>query len=100
MNNKLCIERGRILRLVRDSGAAEGISVHGLTSIFARAGRQDAADRVEEHVVYLFDRGYLVSTIERDQLSRVERWMVRITSSGIDLLDGTIDADPGVNCVV
>jgi len=90
--------RGEILRLVRHYGV-KGISVEGIYRIFRQAGSLSALDNMEENIEYLRGKGYVSSILEKEALSGVERWIVRITPMGIDLLDGTIAADPGVEIV-
>ncbi len=57
-----------------------------------------AAD-LEEHLQYLADKGYLTKDLLKDEISGVKRWVAFITAKGIDLLDETIDPDPGVEIV-
>lgn len=90
--------RGEILHLVRHYGV-NGVSLGGLDRIFQRAGKFRVIDRLEENVEYLCGKGYLSKELVKEQLSGVERWLVRITPQGIDLLDETIPADPGVEIV-
>lgn len=87
--------RGTILRIVRRWGVT-GVSWEGIEAIFRQAGQLGAIDRLEENVQYLADKGYLAKELKRDDFSGVERWLVWITPRGIDLLDGLIEADPGV----
>jgi hypothetical protein len=90
--------RATILRIVRRYGV-EGISWPGLERIFRVAGRFEAMNTLEENVQYLADKNYLKKQLLRDEASDVERWMLYITPRAIDLLDGTIDPDPGVNTI-
>jgi hypothetical protein len=88
--------RGTILTLVRRYGV-DGISFPNLEDVFRRAGRFGAIDLMEENVQYLTDKGYLRTELVRDPISGVERWMMWLTPQAIDLLDGTIPPDPGVD---
>jgi hypothetical protein len=91
--------RGTILQLVRRYGV-NGISFVGLEKVFRQAGRFGAVALLEENVQYLSDKGYLRTELVRDAISGVERWMIWLTPQAIDLLDGTIPSDPGVNIIV
>jgi hypothetical protein len=90
--------RGEILEMARRFGVS-GVSIEGLEGIYARAGEPRLADNVGEALLYLADKGYVAVNLQRDILSGIERRMVTITAAGIDLLDDTIDQDPGV-CIV
>ncbi len=87
--------RGEILALVRRLGIG-GISVEGIENIYMRAGEHRLADNVGEALHYLADKGYVMIHLERDTFSQVERRLVTISAQGMDLLDRTIDEDPGV----
>lgn len=87
--------RGEILALARRLGIG-GISVEGIENIYMRAGEHRLADQVGEALHYLADKGYVMIHRERDIYSDVERRLVSITAQGIDLLDRTINEDPGV----
>lgn len=87
--------RGEILALARRLGIG-GISVEGVENIYMRAGEHRLADNVGEALHYLADKGYVMIHRERDTFSDVERRLVSITARGIDLLDHTIEGDPGV----
>jgi hypothetical protein len=76
-----------------------GVSIEGLEGIYTRAGEHRMADNVGEALLYLADKGYVAVNLQRDLLSGIERRMVTITAEGIDLLDDTIDQNPGV-CIV
>jgi hypothetical protein len=91
--------RGSILRVVRRYGT-QGISWPGLERIFRSAGLLGAVEMLEENVQYLADKAYLKKARLRDEIAGVERWMLYIAPSGIDLIEGTIDPDPGVNLIV
>lgn len=92
------LTRAKILRVVRRYGTG-GISYEGLERVFSRAGMLGVAADLEEHLQYLADKKYLAKDLRRDELSGVERWLVWITPTGIDLLEGTIEPDPGVELV-
>lgn len=93
-------KRGTILRIVRDWGPA-GISYDGLLKILHQAGLDAAIDSLEENVDYLAEQGLLTKKHEEDRLTMVERWVLRITPAGIDLLIGIRRAEefPGVEIV-
>jgi hypothetical protein len=96
MNRRI---RGDILRLVRKWGA-KGLSFDGLQAVFFRSGIMMSTNvDLGEHVSYLEGKGYLRTGKQRDQFESVERWMIQLTPTGIDLLDQTIDPDPGVEIV-
>jgi len=90
--------RGEILRKVRVYGG-QGLSLEGLQRIFQRAGRLGSFEQLEEDVRYLAEKEYLRKELLKDRESLVERWLVWITPQGIDLLDGVIGPDPGVEIV-
>jgi len=90
--------RGEILRLARRFGG-NGVSIAGVDRIFQQAGMFAALSSLEENIEYLQGKGYLAAELATDPLSDVERWIIRITPAGIDLLDGVIPADPGVDRV-
>jgi hypothetical protein len=90
--------RGDLLKIVRRYGV-DGISYQGIEKIFWQAGRLGVAADLEENLAYLGDKGYLNLRLTRDHISGVERWLATMTPKGIDLLDGTIPPDPGVNVV-
>lgn len=90
--------RGNILQLVRNCGV-DGISFPGLEAVFRKAGRFGAIKQLEENVQYLTEKGYLRTELIKERTSGVERWMIWLTAQGIDLLDGTIPDDPGVNTI-
>lgn len=89
--------RGDLLQLVRRYGA-NGISTGSLDKVFQQAGMFAALSSLEENIEYLKGKGYLTVELVTDRLTDVERWLVRITPQGIDLLDGLI-TDPGVDVV-
>lgn len=45
---------------------------------------------------YLVDKGYVKAWEEEDDMTGVNRTLSKLTASGIDLLEGSIPADPGV----
>ena len=90
--------RGEMLRLVRRY-SPNGVSVGSLDNIFNRAGLFAAVNALEENLEYLVGKNYLTREFLKDPVSGVERWIVKITPQGIDLLDGVITADPGVDVV-
>lgn len=87
--------RGEILAMARRIGAA-GITIEGLENIYVRAGEHRMADNVGEALLYLTDKGYVAIGMSRDIMTGIERRIVTISAAGIDLLDHTIEADPGV----
>jgi hypothetical protein len=96
--NRNIRHRGNILEVVREYGP-EGISYPGLEAVFRAAGRFGAISQLEENVRYLADKGYLRTEIVEEPTSRVKRWLIWLTPQGIDLLDGVISSDPGVNTI-
>jgi hypothetical protein len=90
--------RGQVLRLLQESGS-DGLTPEGLAAVFRNAGKHGAADRIGEIATYLQDKGYVRIELIRDPISGVKREVVRLTARGTDLLEGSLDDDPGVICV-
>lgn len=88
--------RAAILRMVRRR-LKEGITWQSLGNIFAKAFPYSSGNTLEENCMYLEDKGYLRREFVKDPHAGVERWILYITPSAIDLLDGAIDPDPGVD---
>jgi hypothetical protein len=63
---------------------------------FRLVGKIGWSETLEENLVYLSDKGYLRREPVTDPITGVKRWMAYVTPRGIDLMEGTIDADPGV----
>jgi len=52
---------------------------------------------VSVHLSYLEEKGYVsIETVSAPDMG-VKRSLVKLTPKGIDLMEGTIQADPGVN---
>jgi len=45
---------------------------------------------------YMADKGYVKVWEEHDDMMGVERTLAKLTAAGIDLLEGSLPADPGV----
>ena len=89
--------RGEILRLARRY-SPQKITLGSMDNIFQRAGVFSSMN-LDENLEYLVGKNYLQREFLKDPASGVERWIVKITPQGIDLLDGVIPADPGVDIV-
>lgn len=86
--------RREILRIL-DAAYLYGASIELIMLSLADAGYPVTETDVEEHLVYLRDKGY--ATIEQAQSKSLgrQKW-AKLTPKGKDLLDGNIDPDPGV----
>ncbi|SHJ59984.1 hypothetical protein [Desulfofundulus thermosubterraneus] len=48
------------------------------------------------YLAYLAEKGYITRWEEKDDILGVTRTLVKLTATGVDLLEGNIPADPGV----
>lgn len=48
------------------------------------------------YIAYLAEKGYVTTWEAGDEILGISRTMVKLTATGIDLLEGNIPPDPGV----
>lgn len=53
-------------------------------------------ERIKEYIEYLQDKGYVQIEMKRIKSYRQENSMVKLTPKGVDLLEGSIEEDPGI----
>ena len=54
------------------------------------------AYNIKEYLEYLSDKGYISSEVKQIRSYRQENTMVKLTAHGIDLMEGSIPEDPGI----
>ena len=87
--------RGRIL-IALQYGYPGLVGDQLLTNIMQDAQYPVSPQIVSGHLTYLEAKGYLeLETVEARELS-MTRILAKLTPKGVDLLDGNIEADPGV----
>lgn len=87
------IARGEILRMLYHMYPdAPGDNVVKRTFIWMTDGQ------IEGHIAYLVDSGYATrSDIDHKQFEfSTANYIVKITPKGIDLLEGNVEPDPGI----
>jgi len=86
--------RREILRIL-DVAYVHGATVELIAVSLCDAGYAVTESEVEEHLVYLGDKGYVATqTMQVRGLGR--RLWGRLLPKGQDLLDGNIEDDPGI----
>ena len=55
------------------------------------------AYNIKEYLEYLVDKGYISLEVKVIKSYRQENTMVKLTPKGIDLLEGSIEEDPGID---
>lgn len=61
------------------------------------AGHRVTEQEIASEVVYLREKGYIESDRKPSRTLRTEIWFHTITPKGIDLLEGNLPPDPGIN---
>lgn len=67
-----------------------------LAEILLDAQYQVTPHLVSGYLTYLEDKGYIVTEVAEEKTLKIYRKLARLTPHGVDLLDGNIEADPGV----
>ena len=90
---KNCILRGKILKLLSEQ-YPEGLERITLISIYYQC---DKVDDIDKSLAYLCDKGY-VQKKEHPQPYKENKKITfyKITPEGIDLIEGTTEAEPGI----
>jgi predicted transcriptional regulator len=52
---------------------------------------------IRGYVDYLAEKGYVHVWEEKDDVLNVQRTLVKLTAHGVDLMEGNISPEPGVN---
>lgn len=89
------IIRGQILKILKVAYPGPA-SLQLLELTLSDRHYQLSPTEIQGHVTYLGEKGYVSSREEDDRLLGVTRVLVKLTPQGIDLLEGSIGADPGV----
>ncbi len=90
--------RGRILSFLRDCGT-DGLTEAGLHTVFRSAGKHGVIDTLDDQIEYLIDKGYVRRDKKKSALDKDEHTFLHIRAKGTDLLEGSIDSDPGVTTI-
>ena len=85
--------RGWILRICQRA-QPYGASFQVIEITLMDAGFHVSLTEIKSHLKYLEDKGYI--QMEELKQEKVKRRINSITPKGIDLLEGNIEADPGV----
>jgi len=89
--------RGRILKVLEIDYPRE-LSVDFVALTLSENGFPITPSLLEGHVAYLEEKGYLESRRVGVDEAGIERRVIRLTARGKDLLEGSIEPDPGVHC--
>ena len=81
-----------ILNIAGVTGASEKLLSTSLTNISLTVSTSD----LEVQLGYLKEKGYISYEEIKDRHTRISRKIAKISASGIDLMEGNIDRDPGV----
>lgn len=87
--------RGRILKVLHTNYPLPA-GDHLLSEILTDAQYNVSPAQVEVHLTYLSEKGYIeLSAVSSQELS-LTRNLAKLTATGVDLLEGNIESDPGV----
>ena len=89
------IIRGWILKTIEyayPDGAGEQLIAITLDDL----GFNNSPGELETHLVYLEDKGYITRQKVSDRAIALQRNIARLTTKGVDLLEGNIGDDPGI----
>jgi hypothetical protein len=90
---KNCILRGKILRLLSEV-YPEGLERINLIGIYYQF---DKVDDIEKSLAYLCDKKYILKKVYPHPCKENEQLVsYKILPLGIDLIEGSIEKDPGV----
>lgn len=87
--------RGRILKILKFF-YPEHVSDRDLVNTLHELRYEITYPVLHGHIAYLKEKGYVDYTKLEHELLSYPRWDVRLTANGMDLLEGIIDSDPGV----
>ena len=84
--------RGLVLTLLKQT-EPEGGSLELLQSVLKTSGYDLTREHLLTTLTYLTDKGLVMSrTVENKQLN-ISRFITKLTSKGVDLLEGTIQVE-------
>lgn len=90
---KNCILRGKILKLLSEQ-YPEGLERITLISIYYQC---DKVDDIDKSLAYLCDKGYVQKKEHPHPYKENKKiTFYKITPAGIDLIEGTSEAEPGI----
>lgn len=90
---KNCILRGKILKLLSEQ-YPEGLERITLISIYYQ---YDKVDDIDKSLAYLCDKGYVQKKEHPHPYKENKKiTFYKITPEGIDLIEGTTEAEPGI----
>ena len=90
---KNCILRGKILKLLSEQ-YPEGLERITLISIYYQG---DKVDDIDKSLAYLCDKGYVQKKEHPHPYKENKKiTFYKITPEGIDLIEGTTEAEPGI----
>ena len=85
--------RGWILKIC-ERAQPYGASFQVIETTLAEAGFHETLTEVKAHLQYLQRKGYI--QMEEVKAGRIKRRINSILPKGVDLIEGSIDDDPGV----
>lgn len=88
--------RLRILKTLH-IGHPEGVKEKIIFLMVNEAGIAVKEKEIASEMSYLREKGYVESDLKHSRVLKEKIWLHKITSKGIDLLEGSIPADPGIN---
>jgi len=87
--------RGAVLGLLEESYPV-GVAYTVLTRVLTSCGKCQAHE-LPAIVQYLKDKGYIrVKTPEEPELKPLDNSVIDLAAHGVDLLEGSVDEDPGI----
>lgn len=89
------IVRGHIMRILKVAYPGPATLELLEVTLYDRAYPTSPA-MIKGYVTYLEEKGYVTVREEKDDVLGVTRTLVKLTATGIDLLEGNVPADPGV----
>ena len=90
---KNCILRGKILKLLSEQ-YPDGLELITLISIYYQC---DKVDDIDKSLAYLCDKGYVQKKEHPHPYKENKKiTFYKITPEGIDLIEGTTEAEPGI----
>lgn len=88
--------RLRILKTLH-IGHPEGVKEKIIFLMVNEAGFKVSPKEIASEMDYLRQKEYIKSDLKDSRVLKEKIWVHKITSRGIDLLEGSIPADPGIN---
>lgn len=93
-NHNYRVQRGRVLKIADKAYGRGGVSNEVIALTLSDMYLSSSSGVLRGHCEYLRDKGYVEIEEIKDDLGG--GYIVNLTAKGVDLLEGNIPADPGV----